>query len=284
MALAATLAPLRVASTTSVDSLAGAPQQHAGDVPVALQRDYLIAVRGRVGDRRGLTVVVDTGTLPTLVDNRIARSLPKTGPKQPVDSFTRTDELDSVVIPHMAVGPFSALNVPALSADLSRLEPHFGVKIDVVMGVGVLRGTCFSIDYVGRRLSFACRQGWRATVPLERRSAHVVAAVTIDATPLRLLVDTGSPALLVYGDAAPAAWHSRVEADIEARDFSGPLHLRRLTADVITLGSLTWRRRPVYVLSGGLGRESYDGVLGVRALDVSAVQFDLQRMVLSWND
>ena len=80
------------------------------------------------------------------------------------------------------------------------------------------------------------------------------------------------------------AWRSRVEADVDARDFSGPVRLRRLIANVIAVGPVTWQRRPVHILSAGVKRQSYDGVLGVRALGMSAVQFDLKRMVLSWNE
>jgi len=284
LVIAATVAPRGFASTTSGASLAVACRPHAGDVRIELQRDYLVAVRGRVGDRGGLTVVVDTGTLPTLVDTRIARQFRTGGPKARVDSFTRTNELEIVVIPSLAVGPFSAKDVPAMVSDLSRLEPRFGIKIDAVMGAGLLRGVCFSIDYVRRRLSFACRDGWRATLPLDRHSPHLVAGVTIDGTPLRLVVDTGSQAVVVYEDATPVAWQSRVEAEINASDFSGPLRLRRLIADVIAVGLGTWQRRPVHILSAGVRRQPYDGVLGVRALGMSAVQFDLQRMVLSWNE
>ena len=176
------------------------------------------------------------------------------------------------------------MDVSALVADLSRLEPRFGIKADVVVGARLLRGACFNIDYVRRRLSFTCRGGWRATLPLDRGSPHVVANVTIDGTPLRLVVDTGSQAVVVYDYATPVAWQSRVEAEIDAWDFSGPLRLRRLTADVIAVGLATWHRRPVHILSGGVRRQLYDGVLGVRALGVSAVQFDLERMVLSWNE
>ena len=282
--MAATGVPCGFASITSFASSGVAFRQHAGDVRIELQRDYLIAVRGSVGDRGGLTFVIDTGSLPTLVDTRIARQFRKHGPKVSVDSFTRTDGLESVMIPSLAVGTFSAVDVPVLAADLSRLEPHFGIKADVVVGAVLLRGACFTIDYVGRRLSFACRDGWRATLPLDRSSPHLLADVTIDGTPLRLAVDTGSQAVVVYEEATPVAWRSRVEADVDARDFSGPVRLRRLIADVIAVGRVTWQRRPVHILSAGVRRQSYDGVLGVRALGVSAVQFDLKRMVLSWNE
>jgi len=282
--IAATVAPCEFASTTSLASPPTGLWRDADDVRIELQRDYLVVVPGRVGELGGLTFVVDTGTFPTLVDTRIARRFGKAGPKVPVDSFTRTDELESVVIPELAIGPFSAADVPALAADLSRLQPRFGIKADVVVGARLLRGACFNIDYVGRRLRFACRGGWRASLPLHRDSPHLVAEVTIDGTSLRLLVDTGSQAVVVYDDAIPTAWKSRVEAEIEAWDFSGPLRLRRLTADLIAVGLMTWQRRPVHILSGGGRRQLYDGVLGVRALGVSAVQFDLGQMTLSWNE
>jgi hypothetical protein len=280
----ATLAPCELASTTSLGSPSDGYRRPADDVRIDLQRDYLVVVPGTVGDRGGLTFVVDTGTRPTIVDSRIARRFRTEGPKVLVDSFTRTDELESVVIPKLAVGSFSAVDVSALAADLSHLEPRFGIKADVVVGARLLRGACFNIDYVRRRLSFACRGGWRATLPLDRDSPLIVADVTIDGTPLRLLVDTGSQAVVVHDDAIPMAWKSRVEAEIDAWDFSGPLRLRRLTADLIVIGLATWQRRAVHILSGGVRRQPYDGVLGVRALGVSAVQFDLRQMMLSWNE
>ena len=258
--------------------------QPGGDVRVELTRDYLIVVRGQVGDRSGLTVVVDTGSLPTLVDSRIGRPFLKSALKVPVDSLTGTSELESAVLPSLAVGKFSALEVPVLVTDLSCLEPQFGVRPDVVLGVGVLRGACFSIDYVRRTLSFACRDDWRRSRPLDRRSALLVVDVTIDGTPLQLRVDTGSPALVLYDEAVPEGWRSRVDAEITGYDFSGPVRFRRLIADVITLGPASWHRRPVYILPAGVSRQSYDGVLGIRALGMAAVQFDLQRMTLSWND
>jgi hypothetical protein len=187
------------------------------------------------------------------------------------------------VIPSLALGPFSAVDVAAVAADLSRLEPHFGVRADIVLGAGLLRGACFNIDYARRSLSFVCRDGWGASLPLDPRSPDVVADVTIDATSLRLLVDTGSPAVVVYDDVAPGAWLSRIEAEIDGWDLSGPVRLRRLIADGIAVGLVTWPRRPVHIVPARAGRRSYDGVLGVRALDLRAVQFDLERMVLSWN-
>ena len=81
--IAATVAPCGFASTTSLPSPSGAFRRHPDDVRIELQRDYLVAVRGSVGDRGGLTFVVDTGTLPTLVDTRIARRFGKPGPKCP---------------------------------------------------------------------------------------------------------------------------------------------------------------------------------------------------------
>ena len=258
--------------------------QPGGDVRVELTRDYLVAVRGKVGDRSGLTFVVDTGTWPTLVDARLARQFRKAGTTEPVDSFTRTDELERAVLTSLAVGSFSTVDVPVLVTDLARLEPHFGIKADVVLGVEVLRGACFSIDYARRTLSFVCRDDWRATLPLDRRSSLPVANVTIDGTPLRLSVDTGSPAVMVYDAAIPDGWRSRVHSEINAFDFYGPLRLRRFIADVIAVRPVTWLGRPVHILPAGVIRQSEHGVLGVRALGVSAVQFDLERMILSWND
>ena len=127
------------------------------------------------------------------------------------------------MIPSLAVGPFSAVGVSALAADLSRLEPHFGIKVDVVVGAGFLRGACFSIDYVGRRLRFECHDRWRATLPLDPRSPHLVADVTVDGRePVATLVDTGSQRWWSTTRRRAEAWQSRSNRN-RRMGLSGPV-------------------------------------------------------------
>jgi hypothetical protein len=97
---------------------------------------------------------------------------------------------------------FSALDVSALAADVSP-SSRVSESRSICRGDGVVARRLLSIDYVGRWLNFPCRDSWRAALPLDRRSPHVVAHVATDGTPLRLLVDTGYQAVAVYDDAAP---------------------------------------------------------------------------------
>jgi hypothetical protein len=51
----------------------------------------------------------------------------------------------------------------------------------------------------------------------------------------------------------------------------------------LTIGDSTWLDQPTY-LSAGNSPGRYDGVLGIRALNVPSVAFDLIDMTLSWRD
>jgi hypothetical protein len=62
-----------VASLCSLVSVKGS--QPLADVPFDLVQQHLIVVKGSVGPVHGLNLLIDTGTIPSVVDQRIAGKL-----------------------------------------------------------------------------------------------------------------------------------------------------------------------------------------------------------------
>jgi hypothetical protein len=66
-----------LAQSDSVAMLAGAQPvfKPTPELPIQLFRDYLVAVEGSIGTLEKLTFIIDTGTYPSIVDQRIATTV-----------------------------------------------------------------------------------------------------------------------------------------------------------------------------------------------------------------
>ena len=251
-------------------------------LPFETVRGSLIAVRGTIGSIDGLRLLVDTGTSRTVVDRRISGKLGLLGTPDRINVFGQIAPAERVTLPRLDLGPMHAADLSVLAADLASVGQRLGTRLDAIVGLDVLRGHCFQIDYLSRRLVLDCRDGWRWYVGCDPRSPYLVASVIIDGREYRLFVDTGSDALAVFERAAPER-SGGGEAIVPADSLLTSLFLRRFIADSITVGSRKLRREDVFVVPGGSADLGYDGVLGVRRL-ASRVQLDLTRMVVSWGN
>ena len=251
-------------------------------LPFELCRGFIVTARGAVGDLDGLRLLLDTGAARTIVDARVARRLDLSGPASPILGFHGAAAAEAIVAPSIRLGPVLKTSVSVLSADLSGHAAILDCAHDVIVGADVMRGVCFTIDYRARTLWFGRSEGWKRGVSFDRTSPYLVIDAIVDAVRLRLLVDTGSEVIAIYERAVPAGWRARVDADVGGTSVTGDVRLRRLTARSIELGRSRWHRRPVFLLEGSGPDPSYDGVLGVRALGLATVHFDLEQMVLSW--
>jgi hypothetical protein len=122
-------------------------------VPFSLVGNYLVVVTGEIGGITGLNMVVDTGTARTVIDERVAARLDLRRHPDGLEVFGTRVASDRVVLDTLAFGPISARGLEALVADLEGQRKRFGVRIDALLGVDVLRGTCLTIDYASRRLA-----------------------------------------------------------------------------------------------------------------------------------
>jgi hypothetical protein len=247
------------------------------EVPFELYQHHLIVTKGSIGPLNGLSLLIDTGTIPSMVDGRIARKLHvQTGPSMLV-AFGQSVAIQSTILNGFRIGARQPGPVPAGVSDLSYLE---GVRIDAIVGLDVLARTSFSIDYRARVLRFSPGSGEKSVAPLELAWPFLTVQMTIAGQQVRLLVDTGSSDLVLFKSRMPAGLSGAPwRGDKTVQYASGAARLRRLDLRQVRLGARVWDRLPAWVLDRLPDRypPSIDGVLGVLTLDCQRVQFDLER-------
>jgi hypothetical protein len=265
--------------------LSGTPllsRDTVAEVPFELYQHHLIVTKGSIGPLNGLSLLIDTGTIPSMVDVRIARKLQLQAEPSTLVAFGQRVAIQSTVLNGFRIGALQTGPVPAGVSDLSYLE---GVRIDAIVGLDVLARTSFSIDYRKHVLSFSPGGRDESVAPLELAWPFMTVQMTIAGQQVRLLVDTGSSDLVLFKSKMPSALADAPwRGDKTVQYASGAARLQRLNLRQVRLGARVWDKLPAWALDrvpDGYP-PSIDGVLGVLALDCERVQFDFERNELAW--
>ena len=272
-----------VAATAVVSGTPLLSLETVAEVPFELYQHHLIVTKGSIGPLNGRSLLIDTGTIPSMVDVRIARKLRLQAEPSLLVAFGQSVAIQSTVLNGFRIGALQTGPVPAGVSDLSYLE---GVRIDAIVGLDVLARTSFSIDYRKRVLRFSPGDREESVAPLELAWPFVTVRMTIAGQQVRLLVDTGSSDLVLFKSKMPAVLSGAPwRGDKTVQYASGVARLRRLDLRHVRLGARVWDRLPAWALDrvpDGYP-PSIDGVLGVLALDSQRVQFDFERNELGWS-
>jgi hypothetical protein len=265
--------------------VSGPPQRSAGtsaEVPFELYQRHLVVTKGSVGQLNGLYLLIDTGTIPSVVDSRIAEKLRLQSESSRGVAFGQEMAIKSAVVDGFRIGSLQSGPVPAVVGDLSYLS---GVRIDAIVGLDVLARSSFSIDYRTRVLTFAPEGREEFVAPLELAWPFLTVRMTVAGQQMRLLVDTGSPDLVLFKARMPAVLSNPPwKGDKTVHYASGAARLLRLELRQTGLGLNTWDKLPAW----SLDRETagyppgIDGVLGVIALGCQRVRFDFERSEFGW--
>lgn len=253
------------------------------EVPFELYQQHLIVTKGSIGPLNGLSLLIDTGTIPSMVDGRIARKLHVQAEPSMLVAFGQTVAIRSTILNGLRIGARQPGAVPAGVSDLSYLE---GVRIDAIVGLDVLARTSFSIDYRKHVLRFSPGGREESVAPLELAWPFLTVQMTIAGQQVRLLVDTGSSDLVLFKSRMPAALSGAPwKGDKTLQYASGAARLQRLDLRQVRLGTRVWDKLTAWALDRVLDGypPSIDGVLGVRALDCQRVQFDFERNEVGWS-
>jgi predicted aspartyl protease len=247
-----------------------------------LFQQHLVVTKGAIGPLNNLSLLIDTGTIPSVVDGRIARKLHlQTEPSQLV-AFGQQVAIRSAVLDGIRIGSLQSGPVPAAIGDLSYLR---GVRVDAIVGLDVLARTSFAIDYRAHRLQFAPGGREESSAPLELAWPFVTVRMTVAGQQVRLLVDTGSPDLVLFKMRIPAALSNPPwKGDKTVQYAAGAARLLRLELRQAGLGSHTWDKLAAWSLDRSLDNypTSIDGVLGVAALGCQRVRFDFENGEFGW--
>jgi hypothetical protein len=133
----------------------------------------------------------------SVVDRRIADALKLQ--RSPVESlsFTRKVACEVTTIPEVQFGQVKAQNIRMMVASLAEYS-EFAKKADAIIGMDLLNLNNFSIDYGARKIIFHSRQREYTPPSGEPLSKVLTLELRVQGHPVRLIVDTGFPGLLLF--------------------------------------------------------------------------------------
>jgi hypothetical protein len=205
------------------------------------------------------------------------------GYKSSLPVVTGTMESSELLIPSIAIGPVLRPALRVAVGNLSGLEESLGVRIDALVGLDVLGSQNFLIDYENHTITFGNTRGERgSSTSFQSEPPFVTVAMRMNQQPVNLLVDTGSPELVLFEKNIAESLRSLDGVNRSSSNLNGAISLREIEVGDTRLGESALGARRVYVASDRNPHFGFDGLLGVAALGVRQVAFDFEHRLFTW--
>lgn len=246
-------------------------------VPVDVYQGYLVVVSGQIGGFKGKqNFVVDTGTSPSMLDSRIAHKMGLPVTDSTLVAVGTKVQIGRIVLPQLDLGPIHATDVHMNVADLSWLEQLLSMPIAGLVGMDVLTQTTFRLDYDRKELQFGDVDDAGIPVRYDRRTHLALADATMQGQPVRLVVDTGTDMIVVYGHTwETLASATKVQGLPKSRSVATPVLTGQIVDPQLELdGVLFHASRTFYIPSAAA--KGYDGLVGVTPLKLHGLAFNQQ--------
>jgi predicted aspartyl protease len=256
----------------------------SSDVPFKLHRDFLIVISGSIGGLDKLVLLLDTGASRTVIDSSIASKLQLPGTPDDVMVFQSTSKAQRVVLPELRFGPIHATSLPVVAMDLSEVRRNFGLHVDVILGMDVLRRRSFAVDYRAKRIVFDHMTSTTFSVRILPRLPYLVVPVAIDGSLVYLQFDTGSNGILLFDTTHLPVSRDPTQTNGTASDAGGSVPVQPVRIKRLLMGDA--ELRPVRAFAMDISAQNFHafgGILGARVAGASRLQFDFDRMLLGWD-
>ena len=252
------------------------------EVPFKLYAGYLIVVHGRVGAFDKLNFVLDTGATHSVLDRKLADRIGLSRRPGRVLNFDKTVPTQWVEVPDLQFGQIQVSRFSTMISDLQYFQ-SFATQVDAVIGLDLLRLSSFSIDYDAHRVSFGAVDT-ASGIPMNSDPTCLSVQLLVGGSQIRLLVDTGAQALILYEDRVlnrlpqlriegetagtsmggwvPSKWGFIPKARLGTTDLDGTVFLVKAPPGSLLLG--------------------IDGYLGTAALKAHRIDFNFETNTLAW--
>jgi len=239
-------------------------------ISITLRKGFLVLAAGQIRGMQGKqNFVVDTGTSPSILNARIARRMRLEVTSATLVTVGRTLQVEQAVVPELALGPLAVTSLRMNVMDLSPWEKDLGAEIAGLIGMDVLGRTNFRLDYQKRELEFGGEAEEGIAVGYDRTTGLALADATVQGRRVRLIVDTGSDLVVVYGE----GWGGHNREIRSGVSLAGREAAREIEKADMVLGGKIFSGSRTYCVPAGKA-VGYDGFVGVRALKLRGLSFD----------
>jgi hypothetical protein len=275
-----------LAQSDSVATLTGKQPvlNPVNELPIQLCRDYLVVVEGLIGTLEKLTFIVDTGTYPSIIDQRIATALGLSEREGKAVLVGQSVQAKLATVPFVGVGPVRVELVPVLVQDLSSLQKTLGLRVDAIIGLDVLGKNSFSINYKTKKLRFGPMGRSRSTVSFETGQPLITVDAQLRDRRVRLLVDTGAAALLLFQSQLKDPISPLTRKAARANNVGGgDFQLQPVLIPDMRMGKEELGPQTGFVVAGQRDEEqNFDGLLSMRGLHLEEIGFDFENRRIGW--
>ena len=252
-------------------------------LPIRLFWNYLVIVEGSIGNVQNLHFLVDTGAYPSVVDQKIAHNLGLVDRPARVNLSNKTVQTRLVTLPSLLLGPVRVEALPVLTQDLSFLRKALGYKVDAIIGLDVLQKSSFTINYRTKEMLLGAVESLAFSAPFDTDVPLVTIRTIFQNHPLRLVVDTGSPDVMLFESRMPDSASWQTLGVQKTANASGTLQLMKIWIPELYLGQETIGGQAAFVVNDHKDDgDNFDGVLGMKGPQFSKIAFDFEQRRFSW--
>jgi Aspartyl protease len=264
----------------SVALLAG----HSPYIPFHLASGYLIVAEGTIGNSEHLKFVIDTGTVRTCIDRRLARQLGLSLEPHAVLRFDRMVRMNSTHLPSLTLGPLRAENFAVNVADLSHVG-RSATQVSGIVGLDLLEPFPFQIDYEQMQIAFGPLPSLAESAAMDSVPWLPVVSLSFNRSNSRLLIDTGAHDIVLYYEnlRGPTYNWKLLGTETWGDSIGGLVQARKAVFQGAAFGSDRGYDE-VYLIHAPLNHPlpTVDGVLSPLAFGIRQIGFDFDRHIVTW--
>jgi predicted aspartyl protease len=263
-----------------------AEDRSAGKAEIAFQlyNGNLIVVKATIGTVKNVNMILDTGTSPSAISQKLADRLKLRGKPESLQTLNGTIETQSLVLPSIQIGPLAASPIRVVVQDLSFMERNLGISLGGIAGLDILSSGSFTIDYRSRKIVFGPIAASERTVRFETQQPFLTVKAMIEGHEVRLLVDSGTWGLLVYRNRLQTTQQQvHFDSSVSISSPGGMTHVRWLRTGVL-LGTDNLGARSVAIADiDSDPQNDFDGLLGFAKMGFRKVSFDFENGLFGWD-
>ncbi|HEY6339086.1 MAG TPA: retroviral-like aspartic protease family protein [Candidatus Sulfotelmatobacter sp.] len=254
------------------------------EIPFKAYQEYLIVIDGRIGSLEHQNLLLDTGSNPSMIDRNVSARLGLHGASRALSLFNKSVASQSVTLPDLQFGPMRRHNWPVMVADFSAISHGLGIRIDAVIGLDVLGGSNFTVDYAKRRIIFGASVEHH-TVPFSAGPQFITVNLKSGGRQLHLLLDTGTPQLVLFENRLRGMDYQWTGAIGSGQNASGKIGFAAVVLPQARIGGFeVGPQRASVVTSQQSIENDLDGLMGLACLRPRRISFDFDRQLLGWSD